>query len=191
MGSTAAVAVAAMAIMRNALWFSSHSSCNTQICGKALDCGRHTCQLPCHQGDCPTCAMSVQVVCDCGRTVENVPCKAYRRSIYPKCPYLCEKPSTCHHARIQPHSCHPGPCPPCTLPCLQKLPCGHPCKAVCHDGEPCPPCHEKVEKECEGGHKKVSVLCCDREKPAFCDEVCGKLLACGKHVCRCAGWSEE
>lgn len=147
-----------------------------------MNCGRHTCLLACHQGPCPACPVKVTIECECGRSKMEVHCKEYRKSLYPECPYLCEKPSHCHHQSIQEHFCHPGPCPPCSKECGIPLPCGHACKAICHEGTPCPPCHETIEKECEGGHMKVSVFCCDHEKPVLCSNPCGRLLSCGKHV---------
>ena len=109
-------------------------------------------------------------------------CKDYRRSLYPPCPQLCHKPSQCSHPHIQEHRCHRGKCPPCTLPCGKLLPCGHQCLAVCHEGEPCPPCAELVEIQCAGGHETRRVHCSERNTVVCCDQPCGKLLNCGKHV---------
>ena len=147
-----------------------------------MNCGRHTCLLPCHSGPCPACPVIMTITCECGRTTCEVPCKDYRKSLYPDCPYLCNKPSNCHHITIQDHYCHAGACPRCLKECGLELPCGHSCHAICHDGTSCPPCHEVVKKECIGGHMKVSVLCCEKEQPVHCDQICGRLLACKKHV---------
>lgn len=155
-----------------------------QICNKPLSCGRHVCLLPCHAGECPPCPLKVTIRCECGATTMEVPCKDFRRSLYPPCPQPCRKPSHCHHEHIQEHCCHPGSCPECILPCGKLLPCGHMCKAICHGDSACPPCHEMVEKRCEGGHTLVRVRCCDRDSPAFCDQPCGRLLACEHHVSR-------
>ncbi|KAK8790213.1 hypothetical protein WA588_000378, partial [Blastocystis sp. NMH] len=159
-----------------------HSVC-TAVCNKPLSCGRHVCLLPCHAGECPPCPLKVTIRCECGATTMEVPCKDFRRSLYPPCPQPCRKPSHCHHEHIQEHCCHPGSCPECILPCGKLLPCGHMCKAICHGDSACPPCHEMVEKRCEGGHTLVRVRCCDRDSPAFCDQPCGRLLACEHHHC--------
>ena len=138
--------------------------------------------MPCHSGDCPPCLLTVTITCDCGATTQTVLCKDYRRSLYPPCPQLCTKPSRCSHPHIQEHRCHAGKCPPCTLPCGKSLPCGHKCSAICHEGEPCPPCAELVEIRCAGGHETLQVRCSEKNQVICCDQPCGKLLNCGKHV---------
>ncbi len=154
-----------------------------KICNKPLSCGRHTCLLPCHAGACPSCSLTVTITCDCGYTSMEVPCKEFRRSLYPPCQQLCQKPSHCHHSKIQDHYCHSGNCPECILTCNALLPCGHTCQAICHENHPCPPCHTRIEKECEGKHCMISILCCDKNTPVFCTQKCNRLLSCGKHVC--------
>jgi len=126
--------------------------------------------------------MQVEISCECKRSIMSVPCKDFRKDLYPECDFLCEKPSSCHHQVIQSHYCHRGPCPPCSKECGLQLECGHLCKAICHEGVCCPECHEMVEKECEGKHENVTVFCCEKDKPVQCSHPCGKLLSCKKHV---------
>ena len=73
--------------------------------------------------------------------------------------------------------------------------CAHTCMLLCHPG-PCPPCPQSVTATCFCGRKEDSRRC---GQPEFsCGGTCGKLLACGVHMCEsqchagpCAGCHRE
>ncbi|KAF7248186.1 NF-X1-type zinc finger protein NFXL1 [Varanus komodoensis] len=83
---------------------------------------------------CYPCPETVDVKCNCGKTLLKVPCGRERTTKPPRCKELCRQPPTCHHPCREKHSCHFGPCPPCRQPCKKILEnCGHFCPASCHD----------------------------------------------------------
>ncbi|KAK8792799.1 hypothetical protein WA158_004963 [Blastocystis sp. Blastoise] len=164
---------------------SNHQKCE-ELCGKKLDCGIHTCPLTCHPGPCPSCSVTVTLRCNCGKSTKIVSCRERTIASPPECTEYCTKKSKCHHDHIQPHYCHYGPCPPCSLPCHKLLPCGHLCLSLCHDNscnKTCPPCTTLVSVECVGHHKTLQVPCYQSNSSIHCDEKCGHLLACGIHHC--------
>ncbi|WAQ98797.1 NFXL1-like protein [Mya arenaria] len=69
----------------------------------------------------------------------------------------------------------------CTGVCGRRLTCGqHTCQQTCHSGE-CSPCPMTSSQRCQCG-KSSSVRPC--ASPDWqCDQVCGKRLSCGNHVC--------
>lgn len=108
-------------------------------------------------------------------------------------------------------TCHPGPCPTCTLPgreiscycnsakakvrcndeangfscqqpCQKMASCGkHPCQSVCHDG-PCSTCEEVVDGVCYCGKLKQTRTC--GKENFSCQNVCEKVIDCGNHKCK-------
>lgn len=52
-----------------------------QVCGKLLDCKEHTCTLGCHAGPCPSCSVSVECRCYCGKHRTTMPCGKTRMAI--------------------------------------------------------------------------------------------------------------
>ena len=83
------------------------------------------------------------------------------------------QPEAYHH--LTPHSCGQL--------CGRKRPsagCSHECDSLCHPGR-CDPCQLVVTKSCYCGKSSKEVVC--SEKVGSCNEVCGKSLACGRHVC--------
>ena len=52
-----------------------------QVCGKLLDCKEHTCQLVCHAGPCPSCAVPVECKCYCGAEHKTMPCGETKMAI--------------------------------------------------------------------------------------------------------------
>lgn len=122
-----------------------------------------------YSGPCYPCVLTADVSCFCGATKVTVLCGKQKSTKPPRCRELCTLPSACHHPRRQPHGCHFGVCPSCTLPCSLPLPCGHLCSARCHSEphlparkpgqapwmkldpaekviEPCPPCMQPVQR---------------------------------------------
>ncbi|XP_069833688.1 NF-X1-type zinc finger protein NFXL1 isoform X1 [Dendropsophus ebraccatus] len=181
-----------------------------QQCGRTLGCRNHKCPSVCHRGSCYPCPETVDVKCNCGKTVLTVPCGRERSTKPPRCKELCSRPSTCHHEAREKHRCHFGPCPPCRQICQKTLQkCGHLCPAPCHDEAlvkqkglpqpagpweqpcepayiqtalPCPPCVVPMSVECLGKHE-VGPLPCHASGPFSCKRPCGRLLPCGNHTC--------
>ncbi|XP_077355994.1 NF-X1-type zinc finger protein NFXL1 [Festucalex cinctus] len=180
-----------------------------QICARTLGCRNHKCPSVCHQGSCYPCPETVDVRCSCGAASLTVPCGRERSTKPPRCKELCRSPSSCHHAARERHHCHPGPCPPCTQPCLQPLAgCPHTCPRPCHDrvllksqqvqlsgpweqpsgpafvtkALPCPPCQVPISVSCFGEHE-VSALPCSSQNRFSCKRPCGRPLSCGNHTC--------
>ncbi|KAH0467528.1 hypothetical protein IEQ34_004766 [Dendrobium chrysotoxum] len=139
-------------------------------CGKPLDGGGkelrcpHVCVLQCHPGPCPPCkAFAPRRKCPCGKTNVVRKCSDRRAAL------SCEKP------------------------CNRFLGCGrHTCERVCHNGA-CGSCQELLTTKCFCGKKEQEVVCSDvamkgnfDEKSGLfsCDDVCGRSLLCGNHVCR-------
>ncbi|RLW09358.1 hypothetical protein DV515_00002822, partial [Chloebia gouldiae] len=180
-----------------------------QVCGRTLGCRNHKCPSGCHRGSCNPCPETVDVKCNCGKTVIKVPCGRERTIKPPKCKQLCSRPPTCHHSTQEKHYCHFGRCPPCRQPCQKTLTCGHLCPVPCHDEAlvkqtgvhqsagpweqpsepafiqtalPCPPCEVPIPVECLGQHE-VSLLPCHSANPYSCKRFCGRLLDCQNHTC--------
>ena len=83
-------------------------------------------------GKCYPCVLGVDKACRCGATVITVLCGRERYTKPPRCKKRCTAPSVCHHTHRQPHHCHFGECPPCSLVCGKVLACGHNCVVRCH-----------------------------------------------------------
>jgi transcriptional repressor NF-X1 len=84
-----------------------------EICGKKLNCGFHTCQDLCHEGNCKDCQKTpeLQKTCPCGAyTIEMLTGDEFFRQ-------KCE-----------------DPIPTCGMPCKKLLSCGHKCSKSCHEG---------------------------------------------------------
>ncbi|XP_075423057.1 NF-X1-type zinc finger protein NFXL1 [Ascaphus truei] len=181
-----------------------------QQCGRSLGCRNHKCPSGCHRGICYPCPETVDVKCNCGKTVLTVLCGRERTTKPPKCKAVCSRPPTCHHEVRERHRCHFGPCPPCRQSCQKTLhKCGHLCPISCHDEAlvkqtgmpqpagpweqpsepafvqkalPCPPCQAPIPTECLGKHE-ISPLPCHKVGAFSCKRPCGRQLACGNHTC--------
>eukprot|EP01016_Furgasonia_blochmanni_P018117 TRINITY_DN20695_c0_g1_i1.p1 TRINITY_DN20695_c0_g1~~TRINITY_DN20695_c0_g1_i1.p1 ORF type:complete len:228 (+),score=23.35 TRINITY_DN20695_c0_g1_i1:63-746(+) len=109
-----------------------HHLCLT-ICGKPLACGHHSCDLFCHLGNCPPCAVYENTIaCACGKSTI-----AGRF----RCP-------------VRP--------PQCQEICNKELACGHRCPTLCHP-DACDPCYEFTEKPCVCGGTILRDIKCSRE----------------------------
>ncbi|XP_022919104.2 protein shuttle craft [Onthophagus taurus] len=126
-----------------------------EICQRKGRFCEHACTLLCHPGPCPECTVSVAKPCGCGRTKATVACNA-------------DTPVTCQSK------------------CEKLLNCGlHKCEKNCHAGD-CSPCTKYVKQECYCGKVGRTVICTEEVKNVDkyeCDDVCGKMLACGNHKC--------
>lgn len=158
-------------------------------CLKKRDCGIHTCELPCHSGDCNICLRLPDRVskCPCGQT--------------PLWKVYYETPS------LAPRSSCEDPIPVCGSICSQPLGCGmHFCTALCHDTDTCRPCGEMMTFPCACGASSKKYPCfvqyipssdwkqsaeaiginpktLPSQFPIRCTKKCKKPLNCGRHVC--------
>ncbi|KDN53167.1 hypothetical protein K437DRAFT_242616 [Tilletiaria anomala UBC 951] len=90
----------------------------TDVCGKALNCGVHTCQSVCHAGKCGDCTVTKEANCYCGRDTKIMLCgqgqeiKSYSIAGdeswdgYWSCEQLCERKFDCRHHACK-RTCHP------------------------------------------------------------------------------------
>ena len=136
-------------------------------CEKKLECGNHSCPLPCHPGNCPPCKTGLQITtCPCGSTPLLK---------------LLDSPRT---------SCT-DPLPVCEKTCSKPLECSsHFCKSTCHTGE-CNPCKGTTIVPCRCGISEQRVACSELitkgngpPKEILCKTPCNAKRLCGKHRCR-------
>uniref|UniRef100_A0A2A4K355 Protein shuttle craft n=1 Tax=Heliothis virescens TaxID=7102 RepID=A0A2A4K355_HELVI len=129
-------------------------------CGRACRRARacpHPCTLLCHPGPCPPCQATVVKQCGCGAESRSILCSS-------KLPQVCGRT------------------------CGRTLECGvHTCAKDCHEG-PCDTCTETVEQVCYCPAAKSRSVPCTAETGGVssweCGDACGRVLACGAHVCR-------
>ncbi|CAK0742649.1 hypothetical protein CVIRNUC_001411 [Coccomyxa viridis] len=148
-----------------------------QPCMKTLQCGRCTCTLLCHAGDCGLCARAENQTCPCGKVMHSeLPCDQEA----PPCGATCGKTLLCgqHHCQER---CHTGPCPAtCRLLADKSCACGLTQRRM--------PCSQplRCERRCTAtrscGRHQCKRRCCDGDCPP-CDQPCGRKLRCGNHLC--------
>jgi len=129
-----------------------------QPCGRALNCGRHWCEQPCHPGPCAPCDEPLKMPCHCTKEAKEAVCgdPAY------SCGQVCGAPLDCgSHSCEKP--CHEGKCLPC-----QRDP-----SRVRY----CPSGHNKIE-DLLGRQREA----CTEPIPV-CDALCQRFLPCGRHQC--------
>jgi transcriptional repressor NF-X1 len=135
-----------------------------EICGKKLNCGKHTCDSICHEGDCKPCPITSKQKCYCGKEEGIKPCL---NTVTQK-----------ENGEDRTFSCKKV--------CGKKLKCGnHTCELPCHSGS-CHSCHYSVSnvKTCPCGKSKLGKerkSCLDAIPT--CDNQCKKKLPCGIHSC--------
>lgn len=116
-----------------------------KTCGKKLPFCSHTCQAPCHTGECPPCTAMVTVPCRCKSTMQTVECHKTLKPDGVLCDTVCTCKLTCKR-----HKCGVQCCPSLNNPggdehicmriCGRPLACGeHTCELLCHTGR-CPAC---------------------------------------------------
>ncbi|KAF9525445.1 hypothetical protein CPB83DRAFT_859575 [Crepidotus variabilis] len=150
-----------------------------QTCNRFFDCGKHTCQKPCHSPSSkPTiCPRSPSQIthCPCGKHT------VARQSSSDASQYDFPARTDCS-----------DPIPTCTSTCSKPHPsCGHLCTGKCHTG-PCPPCSVQIVRPCRCGATTRGLTCfmihsdknSPEEKEILCDKPCQALRACGRHQCR-------
>ncbi|XP_053570563.1 transcriptional repressor NF-X1 [Bombina bombina] len=142
-----------------------------KLCGKKLNCGKHSCTEVCHPQPCQPCPRLPQIVrfCPCGQTPLS---KLLELG--------CVDRKTCT-----------DPIPSCGKTCGKPLPCGshdyiHTCENLCHEGE-CGPCSRTSSITCRCGTKTKEVSCAliqnEGDLTFICDKRCNKKRQCGRHKC--------
>ncbi|KAK4160938.1 hypothetical protein QBC43DRAFT_244540 [Cladorrhinum sp. PSN259] len=189
-------------------WFEGSFKCQ-HVCDRPFDCGKHTCQRPCHSQDEETahCPFSPDVVthCNCGKTsLESMSIgpRASCEDPVPHCDKPCGKAFPCGH--FCPEKCHVGACPPCFQYIDVSCRCGKvTARSVCHQGTvEQPQCFRTCRAQLNCGRHECGARCCPGEKKAserrkqkrtanenfepehICLQVCGRQLKCGTHTCQ-------
>lgn len=151
-----------------------------EICGDLLPCGEHTCPLPCHEGLCGACEVTVEARCYCGKVRTDMLCSSK------------EDEMESQTVRDDGSEEEWTGCFGCSGTCNRPFDCGvHFCQKDCHpqDSHPahCPrspdvvvrcPCGKTPLDSISGFTPRTS---CEDGIPN-CQEPCGKMLACG-HSC--------
>ncbi|KAL6545604.1 NF-X1-type zinc finger protein nfxl1 [Orobanche gracilis] len=172
----------------------------SEICGKILTCGLHSCENVCHSGVCSPCLVLVTQKCRCGSTSRTVECyKTINENEKFTCDRHCGHKKNCGR-----HRCSERCCPRynsfssslsadwdphlCSMPCEKKLRCGqHSCTSLCHSGH-CPPCLETIftDLTCACGRTSIPPpLPCGTPRPS-CQYTCSVSQPCGhpsSHSC--------
>ncbi|KAJ5782355.1 Zinc finger NF-X1-type [Penicillium paradoxum] len=151
-----------------------------EICGELLPCGEHTCPLPCHEGLCGGCEVSIDARCYCGKLQTEM---------------LCKSKDDEEDSRIVSEDGSEDEwtgCFGCGETCNRPLDCGiHSCQKNCHPQDSHPahcPRSPDVIVNCACGKTPLSEIpgytprtSC--EDPILnCQKPCGKTLPCG-HPC--------
>ncbi|XP_023272195.1 NF-X1-type zinc finger protein NFXL1 [Seriola lalandi dorsalis] len=146
-----------------------------QVCGSALSCGNHTCEVVCHDGVCPPCPRSVSRSCPCGKTKSSLPCTEEVLL----CGDTCDRRLSCgkHTCSMR---CHRGSCETCRQEVEKECRCGKYRKLM--------PCHKeylcdtKCPKTRSCQKHQCRRKCCPGNCPP-CDQSCGRTLGCRNHKC--------
>lgn len=152
------------------------------ICGRPLDCGRHSCQKKCCPGDCGPCPLNGVQHCPCGKRKFEMTCAQSA----PTCDQRCNRSLPCGH--LCPDRCHIGPCAKCPLKQQRQCRCGRQSilvectnlEARCQSRCPLPrSCGRHVcRKRCCPGSSRNGDSGCPP-----CNEICGETLSCARHRC--------
>ncbi|KAL6631100.1 hypothetical protein U3516DRAFT_656906, partial [Neocallimastix sp. 'constans'] len=63
--------------------------CCGEVCGKLLNCGKHTCKKLCHPGPCDDCEEKTTQTCYCGKETKEYECgKEHKYSCHTPCEYV-------------------------------------------------------------------------------------------------------
>lgn len=132
----------------------------TNYCSKIGPCG-HECILKCHSGPCPPCLRIVAMKCNCQNQLFDVSCRFKAEGGIPRCTKKCTALKDCRR---------------------------HRCGKTCCEFERLALERERYRKKRLRGIKMVgdSAPANDDdiiETTHVCEEVCNKLLNCGKHHC--------
>jgi len=156
------------------------------ICGKPLNCGKHFCDKPCgeHSHDC---LVTNEQTCFCGKKTEMRPCGTGIVVPPPD-----EELGEIEDTPPPDGKATDGPVLKfkCGEPCGATLACGnHACTKLCGHEGPHSTCVRKKEfpQPCACGREtfkrfKFRKSCVD--PLPTCKNDCGRMLACGKHLCQ-------
>ncbi|KAK6492160.1 mRNAional repressor NF-X1-like isoform X1 [Huso huso] len=177
---------------------SGHFSCQ-KLCGKMLDCGKHTCLQVCHPQPCQSCPHLPKVVrsCPCGQTPLSkllelgYPERKSCTDTIPSCGKTCAKPLPCgsnDSIHLCENLCHEKECGPCSLTSTIKCRCGFktkelPCVVIQNEADLMFMCDKRCNKKRSCGRHKCNELCCV-DKEHKCSMICGYKLNCGQHRCQ-------
>ena len=155
-----------------------------ETCGDLLPCGKHTCQLPCHEGLCGSCEVRLPSQCYCGKVKMSLACSNRGE----------ERPSMQRLINVNQKSQQMTWLGSfnCQEICGRRFDCGkHSCEKTCHsqklDPSHCPFSHDTV-KHCPCGKTLLSQISnaarqnCEAPIPN-CNKKCSKPLTCG-HPCQ-------
>jgi len=95
-------------------------SCNA-ICTKVMKCG-HTCQQPCHLGECSVCSVSTPITCLCGKETVELPCDMQEQGL--SCGKECNKVLACGNHDCKQICGHKGSCDICPTDPQKITTCG-------------------------------------------------------------------
>ncbi|XP_048365599.1 NF-X1-type zinc finger protein NFXL1 [Sphaerodactylus townsendi] len=116
----------------------------------------HSCPLPCHPGECPTCAQMIRMKCHCKLTSLYIECIKITSADLKEKDVL----SSCKNQ------------------CPKELSCGHRCKEICHPGDCLQNCNQKVKIRCPCKRIKKE-LPCNKVQEGYtsleCDTVCKEM----------------
>lgn len=157
-----------------------------QPCHKMLKCGQHRCQLTCHAGDCPPCAVRVETSCRCRKVRKRLPCAEAQTFT---CVYECGTKLSCGRHKCKVVCCADRGKPQaeshlCFQVCGKQLPCGHTCAELCHASQQCPPCAHIVTTplRCRCGAEVLRPPQPCGTQPPVCRRVCQIPRSCGHPV---------
>ncbi|KAI5730688.1 hypothetical protein M8J76_016428 [Diaphorina citri] len=147
-----------------------------KVCPRLLSCGTHTCGLPCHKGQCPTCPLADVRTCPCGQQKYSLPCTQDT----PSCGGTCDKLLECGAHRCS-MRCHKNACGQCLERIVKRCRCGAKMKEV-----PCAReflCETKCKKLRNCFIHACNRKCCTGRDCPPCEKPCGRTLSCGNHKC--------
>ena len=153
-----------------------------QVCGKLLDCKEHTCQLVCHAGPCPSCAVPVECKCYCGAEHKTMSCGETKMAICSRNPSYEEDLVIPTVAAVQQGLINSSIYKDSVIGDLDGLSDLSDSDEETAEEKK----EEKGEEVTEATAKKPFKLLSMREAGIggySCGRVCGKVLACQRHRC--------
>ncbi|XP_046331330.2 transcriptional repressor NF-X1-like [Haliotis rufescens] len=161
-----------------------------KLCSKPLTCGPkdapHTCDRPCHIGECGPCEGETTLMCYCGAKEKVFSCSETTKFTVTN-PYKCERRCTKKKLCAR-HKCTETCCTRdvhiCEVTCGKKLKCGrHKCKALCHRGN-CQPCLVAGfdELSCHCGAEIIFPPIPCGTRPPECHKTCVRTHPCQHQV---------
>jgi transcriptional repressor NF-X1 len=136
-------------------------------CDKFLNCNLHKCEIICHEGECDSCQIDVELKCFSHDTPHSVKCgselfKQANENLKISCELKCEKTLDCGKHNCQ-DTCHDGPCNSCPLLPSKLTHC---------------PCTKTQIKQLLIENKLIRTSCTD--PVPTCRQKCQKVLKCNE-----------